>query len=246
MIKKFKSQSKFALLWNFTYLDWISCLEDIFKPSSSHICSGWTKVNPYVHHTSKPKHWYFCPKRLETFNLKLDALKRISLQPIGGLFKNHTNRPSCTPLRLQMVKNFNHVKYVEKTGSGRFNVSKQAVRTVSYYVRKLSTTSLKKAARDLGIFDPDIPNILRKVVNMFLYKVIRVDQLQSQDYSQQVAFPSPCTDNRSSNPDFLRWIVFSIDSVFHISASANTLHTGIFGGHETQVRFKSSDYSARK
>lgn len=110
------------------------------------------------------------------------------------------------------------------------------MQTVSSYFSQHRTRSLRRAVQDLGIPSSTAHIILKKMVNMVLYKITRVYQLQPQDDAERVTFLQSYLDNTLSDSGYLSQIVFSAEYVFHDSPFVNTqnIHTW---STETQKRF---------
>lgn len=139
------------------------------------------------------------------------------------------NPPARTTI-LRWVENFNSQGNVENTtGRGRPSVSEQTVQTVSTYFHTHPQRSLRRAVIDLSIPYSTIQKILKKQIHMFPYKIRTFHELKPQDYVQRLAFVQWCMEKISSDPNFLRRIVFSDECVFHVSGIANTQNTRIWG-----------------
>ena len=113
----------------------------------------------------------------------------------------------------------------DRPRSGRPKISEEKVREISELYKIEPTSSIRQAAMQVGVCRESVRKVLKKKLKLYPYKLQIVHFLKPTDFDVRYKFAVEILNEIDIDPNFLNRIIFSDESIFHISAKVNTHNT---------------------
>lgn len=156
-----------------------------------------------------------------------------------------TGYPISSPtytLTLRWVNNLNNLGNIEnRYGRERPSVPVQKMQTVNYNSSQLPELCLPRSMGAIGIPCSTLQTILKELVYKFGDKIIKLHQIQYENYGQQVAIYQSCMVDRLFNFDFNWQIVFSNDCFSRTRVCWHSKHLFLGGKKWRELQYLESD-----
>lgn len=149
----------------------------------------------------------------------------------------YQKEPPSRPTIYSWHKNFIETgcAVVHSKSPGRPGVSNAVVEQIRETFVRSPRKSTNRASRESGIPQPTVWKVLRKRLHLRPYKLTMVQQISDLDKVARSEFCVEMFERIEADETFLKKIIFSDESTFHVNGKVNTRNCRIWGSEKPHV-----------
>lgn len=118
---------------------------------------------------------------------------------------------------------------LDRPRSGRPRISDEKFRQIKVKYQVSPKTSTREAAREIGISRETVRTVLRYRLRFYPYKIQLMHALKHGDQDKRRSYAAEMLNELDSDENFLKRIVYSDESLFHLSGKVHRYNTRIWG-----------------